>query len=450
MKLSYVIGIVFIVVAAMTTDAIARERFTGEGGEACVGQSTFDASGNETIDMFCCGRGQVMLADESCMDSTMLDFFRSSFNFVMGGLFPPGGGMGGGAGNKPPGQPGKPTKEQCQAAGRDCQSKCGGTQRACESALIGGIISIINPGVGTQPGTCYGNTEDVLRRIRCREDELSNNEHCRTRFREIAFYECINGIDQTNIAGTLSDSYGVNLGGFVSLGFGASTTVTVNKAPGQGSRDYCAAVGQAHSRECFGALQSCLNKAEGISPKLLVGELDKEAEAFIARINRVRLGLNGTTAPLAAGGAFRPIARNTTTEDMIFYLTRVKFLANWSEFIERDKVTREQQRKVQLAFEAAQNSFKVAERRLAVLTANYFVPDPSKGKEGERLANLELLRYTRLGEYDRRMKATEKAFKLALVQSVGKRRADKFLELAWKNIYEFGYAEPMIPRQTVN
>jgi hypothetical protein len=242
---------------------------------------------------------------------------------------------------------------------------------------------------------------------------------------------------------------------------GPPTPTASSKASDAGTKRWrqSTSASREHAKQCNTAHQACLNKAAGASPLQFVHDLDSEAEAFIARIDRVRLGLDrrvrlGHYRPLVTEpvrGSFRPIARNTNNENKVRYVTRMKFLADWSEFSKRRGVTRQQQLKIKLAFDSAQTSFQAAETRLARLAANYLIPIPSKGYwDGQRLDYIQLLKYTDLHlpfrEYDRRMKAAEKALG-EFRRLLGSRRANRYFESVWTNIYDFGFAAPMNPRQ---
>lgn len=258
---------------------------------------------------------------------------------------------------------------------------------------------------------------------------------------------CAGGYSPPAVSEGHTVSVSGNLGGAGSISSGESTTVTYSRAPGEGYRKYCLGKAEEHAGRCVDTHLECLQRAEGISPIKAVRDLDREAEDLIALIDKARLGLSSTEIMTPVAGSFKPIAQNTDSENKLSYVKRLKFLANWSQFIERHGVTGQQQARVQKALGEAQGSFQSAEKRLVRLAANYFFPLPSKGEDGHRLDYLELLRYTaphlRFKEYDKRMKGTEKALKDTLMQTLGKRRANLFIQQVWTNIYVFGFTAPM-------
>jgi len=440
----------WFIAAAIDANA-APTRFTNAAGQQCVSDVTrADSAGTVTTE-FCCESNEIMRADYSCIDSTMEQFFNDMWDYVTPGTGSnPGGGTGGDSGGigLPSTPPERPTPQQCQAADDSCQAKSGETTERCEASKLKGDKSLVEKPLGQIPGTCYGNEADLREHYvstvfgyYCSDYELKRDSWCRTSFKQVALYQCINGWRSTSIGSSETTTFSVNLGGYASLGMGQTTSVTITTPAGAGLRQHCAEQGRAHSNACVQKNRECLDRAAGTSPRRRAREQD--VEALIARIDQTRLGLGSTAVGAPVRGSFRPLARDERWESNALYVLRLNWLANWSEFIKSNGVTRTQQGKAQIAFSNAQAAFKESESRLAALTAAYVFPHPGPNNDGERLAKLELLRYTKLGEYDRRITRASQRLRTELVNALGYRRANAFLELAWEGIYDFGFSEPM-------
>jgi len=464
------LGMWFLLAQAAHADKV---RFENAGGQQCW-SDTYTEGGTTVESEFCCEQDEVLDEDFKCTEIPPLLLWELGWGHVAPGVGEPPnrGGVG-----LPPPPPQMPTRELCQAAGEKCIANLGETQRDCEAYQLNAVrTKIVNPPPEEKPGTCFGGVQDIVDRVLAcagSEDRLIVDPYaldnlyrlaCRWEFQRIALDQCLNGVRAGSGGIGLSSSIPIKLGNFGSLGLTASATLSVDTPPGVGIRQHCAALGQQHLNKCTDGLLACNNAADAL-PRLLPDanlqtedmRLDAEAQELMARIDGPRLGLENTVQPaitirpgagaaISLRGAFRPIQRNDT-EAKSLWVARLRFLATWSEFLIGNDVTSEQQASAQLAFEDAQTTFWSAEARLARLTVNYLLPNPTLGAEGKRLAKLELLEYTQLKEYDMFLKAGENTLRTKLVNTLGVRKAEEFLKLGWKGIYSFGFAEPMSARR---
>lgn len=445
------------------------DRFMENDSECMITDKWTDSDSNsEVTTQYCCNAGETLLGPGACINNAVNDLFRESLNFVSGLGIP--GFHGGGGSVRPPGTPDKPTKELCGWLQNRCATAASGTAATCESDMLSLAKELVDrppiseSGEPQIPGTCFGEVDRILDALdppgiqKCTEAVLLNpnrhiHETCLVAFKRVAVRNCITGLPGEIRTEAANLNFKIDLGGYGEMGLGLSDSVSIASAPAEGDRTYCAGVARAHGKQCTAGHSACNAKAQGVSPLQVARDLDGEINELIARVDRARLGLADSATAPRTRGTFRPLGRNTNTENKVRYMTRMKFLADWSGFIERHGVTKQQQIKIQLALEGAQTSFQSSEMRLAGLVANYLIPVPSKGKRGHTADYLELLRYTapnlRFREYDRRMKAAEKTFRKALVDGLGHRRADLFEESVWTNIHDFGFASPMNPREDV-
>jgi hypothetical protein len=427
----------------------AAAQYTNSEGLQCerTGYDFDTEDGTAIVLDHCCQRDENMQADGSCISKVLADFFDSFWNFVS--VSDPGSQGGSGNDGTPDINANMPTREQCKALGNSCQRKAGQTTKSCEDSRMRGSRSMVEREPGQLPGTCFGNFDDVLelvrlkRDFRCQEADLNRGTLCRYYFEQVALEQCISGIK--------SGSLEISGGGEITIEvvkLDGEVKKTIDQAAGEGDRTYCARVGKEYSNECEKAERACLQKAGGVAPIAL----PDGADALITRIDQNALGLGGglfspNNNAVARRGTFRGLGQAAIGEGSGLYLERLKFLANWSEFIQRQGVSAADKANAQLAFDDAQVAFISAERRLARLTVSYLIPDPAAGTEGERLAKLELLRYTKLGEYSQRLKTVEDAFGTALANALGEDRARDFMDNVWPGLQLFGFAQPMKIRQ---
>jgi hypothetical protein len=129
----------------------------------------------------------------------------------------------------------------------------------------------------------------------------------------------------------------------------------------------------------------------------------------------------------------------------------MEFLANYSEFLKREKISIKQQRALQKSFAQAQNNFGRAYDKYVDLMAAVYTPNPRRTKAQAQEAERLLEQYLETG-FRLSVLVAEQPVKSSVNQMFGgskvtKLKAERFFREVWPGIRTFGFAEPMQPRK---
>jgi hypothetical protein len=282
---------------------------------------------------------------------------------------------------------------------------------------------------------------------------------CRFAFFHDALDQCINGFDGITRSEGFTFSVSLSVPGYEGLGVGveSSQEVTVTAPGGVGLKSVCAVAASETSTRCREAKRKCLAKASGATyllreqtveeqEKVMLGEID----ALIKTIDRRRLGLAaagtgvGSTMPTSQ---FRPISRGKI-EMMQLYYGRMKFLADWSSFLNKSGISPSQQAKAQQALQNGQISLSDAEQRYYSLLIAVLVSDPYVSKEERDRIRKLYKQFVTSGDFERRLNETELQLKRELSNALGTSNLTRFNRQVWPGIGRFVAFAPFNPRQT--
>lgn len=364
----------------------------------------------------------------------------------------------------PPADPPVLTNETCAQAREQCNAEVGGQQGSCEAAMT--------QAAGLTAGndrTCFGNTEMLVESIQvdvmpdvfgcevdplcqpisfqCGMSDLRSSGNlasiaCRLEFRRLAMRQCMAGFPETSNTEPKEISGKLTLAGFAEIGVKGGNTITTTVPAGAGLRDHCGALAREGFKTCTAMENQCRVQAEGAAQ---VGVSEPPIEDILARIDRQRLGLNDIMVPAEAG--FRGTNRGKLEPESLFY-GRMRFLAAWSEFLAEHNVSPIVQGRIQLALQRTQEAYRSAQDDLVARAIGAWLIDPRTGEVGTEEMRRLFLEFVRQGELTRRGTLAEET----LMQEVSlllDTRIEAFRERVWPGIVEFGYTQPMRPRQTV-
>jgi hypothetical protein len=210
----------------------------------------------------------------------------------------------------------------------------------------------------------------------------------------------------------------------------------------------CAAAANEGEAACDRAEQQCILAAKGGTGLVVT----KSIEQIIAQIDRKRLGLDGTGNIPRGGVAVGPEARfrgipRLSNEFPTLYRVRMSFLANWSAFLRDESITTSIQRRAEQAFERAQRAVLNAGDDYVAHATLAWVQNLETQRVGTPDGQAGYLRFVRSGEFGRRGAAAEVSLMRDLDLLFGTARRERFKEKVWPGIDDFGFAQPLFPRQ---
>lgn len=368
--------------------------------------------------------------------------------------------------------PKKPTLKQCTNDSQNCVDEASNIVDDCvkeKNRFYTRELSSNRPCFGQSVETLLDgftyNTIGPFGEVPCKPSDLwqtGSKRNCTVHYMRRGLGRCKNGQEKRHTSQTTGygASGSITVPTYTSqVNSSKTVTLTVSSEPGIGYNQTCQQLGIKALAECSKSYQSCKNLAKNESE--LRAQPSKVAADYITRINKQLLGfpiqtngisrtINQPLERLGPSGPFKSLERGKL-ESRAIYIERLKFLADWSEFLVREGLNDTKKDEFHNIFITIQGDIKQASDFYNNLLTAISIDNvtSSQTQKTKQLQNV-LKTFISNGGLSRAQKSADNKLKIKINGLVNERVSKAFYKTFWPGITHFGYVNPMNTRHGSN